>query len=67
MLADCGIALKDEDDQATLEEFLLSGRDSDEAVKTRYLSSVKVTKTAAANIHSFCVSSDGSLFGWGCG
>ena len=39
----------------------------DEQIATRYLSSVNVTKTAVASIHSFCVSADGTLFAWGCG
>ena len=72
MLADCGI----DEDRGTMREgiaslsvgeVLLPRKKESEHIETRYLSSVNVTKTAVASIHSLCVSEDGALFSWGCG
>ena len=62
MLEDCGI-----EGTSWRKYFREETRNSNEDFDTRYLSSVDVTKTAVASIHSFCVSADGSLFAWGCG
>ena len=82
MLADCGIddtrlvdrgmTQRDQEGAASLsvEEVLLPKIETgkpDGHIETRYLSSVNISKTAVASIHSFCVSADGSLFAWGCG
>ena len=61
MLADCGI------EEARDDSFWRFDDAPRNSTNTRYLSSVDVTKTAVASIHSFCVSADGSLFAWGCG